>query len=467
MQKKWAIVPAAIIVLGGVWVGNAWYTGSQIEKNYPQVIQKINDNGIIKIENVKLERHLFSSDMQYDLQIGKLTMPLHSKIYHGALPLNLLQQFNFKPVAASTETTLIKNEKTASIFNTFPNGQPFVLNVDVGYQQQVDINLLVNAGSFKDEKSDTQSNWSSSKYQLQIDEKNAIKYLMELDHFDMYIKENKQQQPTKLVINKFLAQGALKLTEWKYLATGKGESSIKEFSVFQPIDEQSNTIITVNYQDQTNNYELTKDQDFYSISNSAQTKNLLFSSQSSAINFATNSVVKLNHLKGEAVSELIKAILEQDKLAFNQAIKTLVDNQPQLLLSPIEIYNNQDKFVLNADIKLAKADLNSSFQNGHLSEIFDQFKFNFSLDKTFINNLLSGAITFINSTNAQNKIDIDEVQQNIQRALKQQVIQGVLTETDKSYLLNFEEKEDNFYLNQQKIPQEAILFGLLQLFSGS
>lgn len=466
MQKKWAIVPAAIIVLGGVWVGNAWYTGSQIENNYPQVIQKINDNGIIKIENVKLERHLFSSDMQYDLQIGELTMPLHSKIYHGALPLNLLQHFNFKPVAASTETTLIKNEKTAAIFNLFPSGQPFVLNVDMGYQQQVDINLLVNAGSFKDEKSDMQSNWSSSKYQLQIDEKKAIKYLMDIDHLDMYIKTDPQKLPTQLVMNKVVTQGDLQLTEWKYLATGKGSSSIKEFSISQPIDKHPDQHFIINYQDQISNYELTRDADFYSINNASNTKNISLGDNSSSIQFSQNSVLQINHLKGDAFSQLIYALFIEDQSAVDQTLDVLVNHQPELIIQPIELFDDQGKFALNTHIKLAKTDFTSTLQNGQIGKIFEQFKFNLSLDKTFINKLLSGLVTLTNNANGQNKVSIEETQQNIQHALQQQVMQGVLTENDKSYLFNFEQKEGDFYLNQQKIPQEAILFGLLQLFSG-
>ena len=75
-MNKSKVAVALVVVLGATWIGGAWYTGKTAESEYRRQIEYVNQKmavstgaeGVaVKIDNVKFERGLFSSDFSYDI----------------------------------------------------------------------------------------------------------------------------------------------------------------------------------------------------------------------------------------------------------------------------------------------------------------------------------------------------------------------------------------------------------------
>ncbi|OBX08625.1 hypothetical protein QV08_04080 [Gallibacterium salpingitidis] len=457
MQKKRFILPALIIVLGGIWAGSAWYTGTEIEKNYASTIEKINQNSIAKIENVQLDRHIFSTDMQYQLTVGKASFPMHTVIYHGPFPLNLVSHFNFVPQASSSQTTLQKTAETEPLFAAFAEKTPFLLDLNLGYQQQIQADLLINSGKVQNEE--TTANWQESRYTLDMDGKKAIKATFNIPHIDLNVV-TKHNLPVKLLIEQFDLNADLQSTDWKYLPTGKITSSLK---LLQTTEANGDKGLIIAYKDQVGETNLIKQDDFYSIQSTNKVGDFSLNGQS--LLSQQDSKIEFNHLQGEAIIQWIDALLNDDKAAASQAATTLFDNQPQFVLNPLHLANSDGRVDLVTIITPEKNTV-TNLNKGDADNFFSQLTIKLTFDKAFQRTFTETLIKQLNeSTNPQQRINSYEIQQMIERELQSQVKQGVLVETDKSYLLYFEQKDGEFYLNQQKVPKEALLFGLLKFLS--
>ncbi|MFC0309756.1 YdgA family protein [Gallibacterium trehalosifermentans] len=465
MQKKLAIIPATILVLGGIWIGGAWYTGKQIEQIYPEEVAAINQNPLIQLENIKFQRHIFSSEMQYDVKMGDKSFPVQSHIYHGPLPTNLLSQSSFQPLMASVETTLIKNEQTEPFFKLFSKAQPFLLTTNVDYQQQLNLNLAISSGKLQTEKG--QANWSDSQYQLTLDKEKNIHYQATLNHLDLnIITDQRNELPSKILIEEFATQGDLQLTQWKYLPVGKGTSKVKRLQIEQLLKKEGNQTFSITYENQISHEESSKDGDFFSIKSEGTIDNVLINQQSL---YAQKAKFELNHLQGEAFQKIVEAALENDQAKLGKALQTIFTNQPQFIIAPLALHNANGQFALNSHIQLGQMDFKQALDKGKLEDIFNQLRLSLVLDKAFQQQFITGIIKMLYTQQAEKTIsdqDVENIQTGIQRLLQEQVVRGILTETETSYEFNFEQKDKKFYLNQQEIPKEVLFFALLQLVTG-
>lgn len=122
-MKLTKITLALAGILGIAVVGGSWYTGQQAEQRYQQLVQQGNQSlkalkiyGIdAEIKDVKFERHFFSSDVKYTLEVGtvdeRYQLQGDDKLFHGPLPLNRLSQVNLMPAMMSVESKLYLPEK--------------------------------------------------------------------------------------------------------------------------------------------------------------------------------------------------------------------------------------------------------------------------------------------------------------------------------------------------------------------
>ena len=117
-MKKSTIALSIIGLLGVVTIGGSYFTGKIAEEKFNDYITQTNqyfqkhssDAFGAEIKEVKFERHWFSSDVSYmlDLKIGESKIPLqyNDKLYHGPFPMNRVILGKLAPVAASLESNI-------------------------------------------------------------------------------------------------------------------------------------------------------------------------------------------------------------------------------------------------------------------------------------------------------------------------------------------------------------------------
>ncbi|WHP46675.1 YdgA family protein [Mannheimia bovis] len=119
-MKLSKIALSVVAVIGVSVVGGSWYTGKQVEEKYQALVVQANNQlkqlsgefgANIELKDVQIDRHFFSSDAKYRLEVDlgdgkKLDFIGNDKLHHGPLPLNRLAKFNFAPVMMSMENSL-------------------------------------------------------------------------------------------------------------------------------------------------------------------------------------------------------------------------------------------------------------------------------------------------------------------------------------------------------------------------
>lgn len=124
-MKLTKVALSVVAVMGSIAAGGSWYTGKQVEEKYHQLVSQVNQQladqvGIygakVEMKDVQIERHFFSSDAKYRLEVDlgdgeKLAFVGNDTLHHGPLPLNRLAKFNFSPVLMSMENHIQAPEK--------------------------------------------------------------------------------------------------------------------------------------------------------------------------------------------------------------------------------------------------------------------------------------------------------------------------------------------------------------------
>ncbi|MFA9501023.1 YdgA family protein [Mannheimia sp. E30BD] len=119
-MKLSKIALSVVAVLGVAVVGGSWYTGKQVEEKYQELVATANNQlkqvsnefgANIELKDVQIDRHFFSSDAKYRLEVDfgdgeKLDFIGNDKLHHGPLPLNRLAKLNLAPVMMSAESKL-------------------------------------------------------------------------------------------------------------------------------------------------------------------------------------------------------------------------------------------------------------------------------------------------------------------------------------------------------------------------
>lgn len=128
-MKLSKIALSLIALVGVAGIGGSYFTGKQVEQRYPEIIAQINqqlkqqNNAFIQMEfkDVQIERHFFSSDTQYvlNITINGENYPLQGRdtIYHGPFPINRLTKANLLPVAVSIDSQLNLPDELKKAFN--------------------------------------------------------------------------------------------------------------------------------------------------------------------------------------------------------------------------------------------------------------------------------------------------------------------------------------------------------------
>ncbi|MCU9997931.1 YdgA family protein [[Pasteurella] aerogenes] len=444
-MKKSTLAIGVLVALGALWSGGAWYTGKIAEENYVSYLQQINRSATListehvlgKVENVKFERGFFSSTLSYDLLLTSAKdnityrLPMAGKVYHGPITLN-----NFSVAMFSADLALQKNEQTALWF-TDDKSNPLALTLAMGYNQQVkgelDSSAKVNIIDAE------QLQWTGN-VQFDVDKKGFGKTVGNFPSLTINKETEDPARPNTILLKNVKVNVERPSAD---LFNGQYQVSIADFAL-NGIDKKGQ------------DYRLQLDDVSLSL-NLKQEQNWVnsdFVYQMADVKENNRSVVglqwnmKLNHLDADALRLFLQ---EADKLNQQKnlsaeginALEKLLNNQPHLQLSPLELTNSKGKATLNLDVDVVQNVLNTG-QQGKILDLFNALKGDLNLDKAFLKELI--ATSLMASDNRINQADAEQNAQNIlDKNLKSLVNQGLFKETEDKYTLTF--NRDNGKLN--------------------
>lgn len=143
-MKKSTLAISVVAALAAITTGGAWYTGSQVEQRYPELLKQANEGlralsayGIenAQISDVQFNKGLFSSEVKYVISgnfEGKTyRLTGDDKVFYGPLPLNRLSKGNFAPALLSAETHISPDTEALKAF--FSQKKAFVGTTTVSY----------------------------------------------------------------------------------------------------------------------------------------------------------------------------------------------------------------------------------------------------------------------------------------------------------------------------------------------
>lgn len=242
-MKKSTLAISVVAALAAITSGGAWYTGNQIEQRYPELLEQVNTglkglkayNIHADISDVKLTKGIFSSEVQYNVNVktdnNSFTLNGNDTVYHGPLPLNRLVKGNLMPMLLSGETHISAVDNQLKSY--FAGNDILSATTDIHYSGNVAGNATLNP--FKSE------NIEASKIYLEGDYNGFGK-----QHLNIELLKIKDASESK---------GALELSGLHYTANytqdkqypelkglGDYQANIKKFSVVN----EKNEVINLN-----------------------------------------------------------------------------------------------------------------------------------------------------------------------------------------------------------------------------
>ncbi|MGE8657784.1 MAG: DUF945 family protein [Achromobacter sp.] len=150
MKKSVAITLAVVIVGAGSWVGATWYTGKRIEESTQRRLAEANEKLAkitplfgLRIDQIKYERSLFSTQARYGLSFVKndkspQDMPagmieFDTTIEHGPFPKSALARGAIAPKLAFVHAELAKTDNVKPLFELTKDVPPLVSDAVVSF----------------------------------------------------------------------------------------------------------------------------------------------------------------------------------------------------------------------------------------------------------------------------------------------------------------------------------------------
>jgi uncharacterized protein YdgA (DUF945 family) len=148
-MKKSTGVLGIVVVLGVAYVGASWYIGKQAQSTIEQAVAQTNQRliGVLgpdlggdgpKIVITDYQRHIFSSDVVYSLELkdsdGKLlAFKLKDHLQHGPLPLDAVREGDLAPMLALGNAAMVPTAATQKWFDSLKGESPVTMTTKVGF----------------------------------------------------------------------------------------------------------------------------------------------------------------------------------------------------------------------------------------------------------------------------------------------------------------------------------------------
>ena len=160
-MRKWASIGCAVVALGAIWTGTAWYTGKQLEAALGPLAEATNlqaqQIGLkmdtpLSFELMSFERGVFTSQARYRVLAEsprkngppvKRDVQFVAFIDHGPFPLARLSQGHFLPAMVATRVQLVQTPSTDAWFAATKGTAPVVAEAVASYSRDVSGTLAV------------------------------------------------------------------------------------------------------------------------------------------------------------------------------------------------------------------------------------------------------------------------------------------------------------------------------------
>ncbi|MDH0737213.1 DUF945 family protein [Achromobacter spanius] len=150
MKKSVAITLGVVIVGAGSWIGATWYTGKRIEESSQRHLAEANEKLAkltplfgLRIDQIKYERSLFSTQARYGLSLVKNDKTLDDMpagmiefdavIEHGPFPKTALSRGAFAPKLAFVHAEIAKTDNLKEVFALTKDVSPLISDAMISY----------------------------------------------------------------------------------------------------------------------------------------------------------------------------------------------------------------------------------------------------------------------------------------------------------------------------------------------
>lgn len=154
-MRKWASIGCAVVALGAIWTGTAWYTGKQLEAGLGPLAETVGAQArqiglamdqSVSFEQMSFERGVFTSHARYrvlstaleqDSPLEKQDIQFVARIDHGPFPLFRLSEGHFLPAMAAARVQLAQTPSTETWFSGAKGAVPAVAEAVASYGRVV------------------------------------------------------------------------------------------------------------------------------------------------------------------------------------------------------------------------------------------------------------------------------------------------------------------------------------------
>ncbi|TCP92214.1 uncharacterized protein YdgA (DUF945 family) [Cricetibacter osteomyelitidis] len=456
-MKKSTVAISVIVALGAVWTGGAWYTGQKAQTEYERQIQYVNEKvnkslefyGVeIKIEPVKFERGLFTSEYAYNMKIttdnAETDLPISGKLYHGPIPLN-----TFTPAIFSTDYELVNNEQTKALFDAAQGKKPLTGKFTFSYTEQISGDL--DAPLIVYNNNNVTTTFENLKLVYDTDKNGIGKTEATIGAFKAISSAAGEKRAADVEVTNIKVKSDLTATKWEYLTVGKQEIAVENVKLTNKTDVAK----TFELKNMSVTSETDAKDNFFNVMSKVNVADVLGNNQS----FGTLDVdMQFNHLEADTMNAFVVESLNENERELEALGLKLLQNQPHFILKPI-FTNSAGKLDGNLNIELNQFDVNNV--NSVLS-LFKQFEFGADFNKAALKQfIISAAQVFENMDNATAEQFAEKQLKNLEMSKHTWVnsddkLTTALKLVDSKLILN----------NTQEISEQEIQMALFMLMMG-
>ena len=474
-MKKTVIAAGVVVALAGAVTSAAWFTGQKAEAQLQHVIELNNQIAqkqltgtdlTLNVENMRFERGVFSSDTQYEVVLADkkqnreiARVPFTGKLFHGPLPLNQLQKFNFKPLMFSLQSDVAQvkvNAQIEGLQDLEVKGLASTTNVDYATNGEVSATIdqvLVHLKDSQDQNitatlTDSKINGSFDKdanakaksyfASVQVEDDSSAHNKATFTNLDTEVDFAPIKGWDNLFNGKLAAQA-----ESLVLSNAKQDDLIMTGLKGSFTNEQKGEFV-----DFTNDFSWNK----------------IGRSLDKLADMQFHYNLKLAHLDGAAVNEWVGMMNNPSHEQLNERqpllLKTIQQKQPQVVFSA-DLANAQGKDDLTIDFTFSANDLERAVNKGKFLALFEKFKANANIDKQATQGLFADWHALFGDFDAENakKMAADSIANGVQ--------QGFLVDGEKTATAKLELKEGKLFLNDsQEIPEDQVALAIFLMFMG-
>lgn len=469
-MKKSTIAIGIIAVLGAVWTGAAWFTGSKAEEYYRQAVadtnaqlQQIAESSnqalTLHINTLDFQRGIFSSQIKDELVINaeikgekrQWIVPFTDRLYHGPLPFNQLKTFNFMPNMVGWVSEVTPHDSISEWFKATQGVSPIISDLVISYNQKITGQVKIADTNYVSD----QNSLAWQDFTLNLDGVN----------FDGIGKGNVYlgsfQSKTALEENLSLDKLNINLNIQKLLGGSLylGDSQL-QFAQLALQDKDQHFLL----KDGKMEHSAEEEEGFINSDLSLITKENYW--QNKPLGKMAFSV-KLEHLDKQALIDIAllsntKEFTEKEQAIYKQAEQKILQNQPHFILES-SLENTAGELEAKVNIELSEPQQQSLTQS-ELLRLFKQFEIKLDLDK--------GALEQYTSIWNQNVygLSAQQAQQDAQQLIHE-VIEGLqadnfIVDKDKEVKASLILEDGNMKLNGETLSEQQLQLLLFALMFG-